>query len=1788
MVARTPRMVLTAALMVGCMSQAPGQKNSSPPYPSPARSAARYGDLPLSFESNQGQAASGVRFVARGSGYSLSLTDSAAVLSLAKHVPKERIWSGPGNASGNVPRRSAVVRMKLSGASVHPRVEGEDRLEGIANYFIGNDPARWVQGIPTYGRVRYAGVYPGVELVYYGNQRQLEYDFVVAPGADGKQIRLQFSGASGLRVTAGGDLDVSARDHKIFFHKPDVYQWANGKKEAVQGRFALLAGNTVGFTLGAYDHGKPLVIDPVLVYATYLGGTNGGDYGGDSAAGIAVDAAGNAYITGQADSTDFPVTKGAFQTTNVTGYTLAFVTKLNPAGTGLIYSTYLGGTGDGGVSAAGIAVDSAGSAYITGKVSSNNFPVTTGAFQTVNRAGVYGNAFVTKLNSTGTGLIYSTLLGGTSGDAATAIAVDSAGNAYVTGNTAGTDFPVTNAAYQLANNTLNHGITAFITKFNPEGSELVYSTYLGGNTKDYGTSIAISSSGAAYVTGYTYSTGFPVSSGAFESQMKANPSTGGRDAFVTALSASGSSLIYSSFLGGSYSDRGFGIAVDSKGDAYVTGNAYSSDFPVTPGAFLTTNTAGEGRGFIAKVNPGGTALVYSTYLGGPVPYAGSDQCSAIAVDAFGDAFVTGTEESTDFPVTTDALQGTDPGGLNAFVTELNPAGSALLYSTYFGGSQIDYGDAIALDSEGDVFIAGQTFSTNLPVTTGAFQTTNAGAKNDDANAFVAKLEIGPAPAQLTAPTPGSTLKGTSAEFTWTAGIGVTAYDLRVGTTAANSPDLFSSGTTKETSATVDDIPTSGGTVFVALYSEIDGAWVANFYTFTESGTTVSATLTEPTKGTVLSGTAATAFTWTTGKGVTAYKLLVGTTGAGSSNILNTGTTEKTSASAGPFTADGGMVFVTLESLIDGVWKSNAYTFLKPGTPVAATLLAPVNGSTLSGTAATKFTWTTGTGVTAYQLLVGTTGGGSSNILSTGSTEETSASAGPLPANGGMVYVTLYSLIDGAWKSNAYTFVESGTPVAATLTAPVNGSTLSGTAAATFTWTTGKGVTAYQLRVGTTGAGSSNILSTGSTEETSASAGLLPANGGMVYATLYSLIDGAWKSNAYTFVETGTPIAPVLLTPVPGTMLEGANVTFTWSTGKGVTAYELRLGTTETNSSNLYNSDITQATSASVSGLPLTDVTIYATLYAEIDGVWTTSIYTYTASNAAVLPQDETILWNFAGNTGTVNTDGWSPSGGLVMDSQGNLYGTTQNSGLGADYAGTVFKVTPSGTEIVLHTFDNNGTDGFYPNGGMVIDSQGNLYGTTWGGGNGNGTSGVGTVFKVASDGTETILHNFSSTGADGWEPAQGLVMDNKGNLYGTTSNGGNSSGCGTVFKVTPSGTETVLYRFSGPDGCRPAAGDNSGVSGGGPGLAMDAQGNLYGTTYEGGEYSYGTVFKLAPNGTETVLHSFANIQSDGHYPHGGLALDSQGNLYGTTASGGLFIYGTIFKVTPSGDESVLYNFSVNFFIVQPGLILDGHQNLYGASSGDVSNGTVFQLSPSGVLTVLHSFSGSPDGSFPQGGLLLAANGSLYGTTSAAGSHGNSGTVFKLSPSVTAPATPVFSLLPGIYSSQQTLTITDATPGATIYYALNGNIASSFYQGPLTISSSSVVSAAAVLPGGATSASIQAMYMIDTAEAPAALVNPAPGSTLPGTSATFLWSTGSQVTAYQLLVGTTGAGSQNIYNSGTIDAGSVTVSGLPSNGKTIYVTLKSLMAGSWWTSGYTFTAYTAPASAAAASPVSVSK
>ncbi len=710
-----------------------------------ARILGSYGKLPLSFEANHGQTDGRVKFLSRSGGYSLFLTGDEAVLALrgkkAKNTAPKRPTSSPVEtrlAASADRMTGGVLRMKLRNANAAAKVTGVDELPGTSNYFIGNDPAKWRTNVPTYAKVKYEGIYSGIDLVYYGNQRQLEYDFIVAPGADPRRIQFDVRGARRIRQDAQGELVFKVGEDEIRWHKPVAYQEKNGTRQEITARYALTNANLVAFEVAKYDPNRPLYIDP-LIYSTYLGGSSD-----DDGYGIAVDSAGNAYVTGQTSSTDFPTTN-PLQPANAGGNDV-FVAKINPTGSALVYSTYLGGSGNDGNGWGHIAVDSTGNAYVTGWTESTDFP-TVNPLQAAYGGG--GDAFVAKINPTGSALVYSTYLGGSSYDGGFGIAVDGAGNAYVACQTSSTDFPTANPLQPTYGGGSDD---AAVAEINPTGSALVYSTYLGGSGADYAQGIALDSAGNAYVVGQTYSTDFPTTPGAFQTICGDAGCTAG-DAFVTKLNPAGSALVYSTYLGGNSMDWGGGIAVDGEGDAYVTGQTYSTNFP-TMNPLQQNYAGGPGDAFVTKLNPAGSALVYSTYLGGWL----MDWGGGIAVDITGNAYVTGFTMSGNFP-TMNPLQGCG-GYWDAFVSKFNPTGSALVYSTCLGGTDADWGLAIAVDSAGNAYVTGYTDSTNFP-TENPLQPANGGG-ND---AFVAKLNIAAVTTTALSSSPNPSPYGQAVTFT---------------------------------------------------------------------------------------------------------------------------------------------------------------------------------------------------------------------------------------------------------------------------------------------------------------------------------------------------------------------------------------------------------------------------------------------------------------------------------------------------------------------------------------------------------------------------------------------------------------------------------------------------------------------------------------------------------------------------------------------------------------------------------------------------------------------------------------------------------------------------------------------------------------------------------------------------------------------------------------------------------------------------------------------------------------
>ncbi len=668
-----------------------------------APSLDRVAALPLAFEADAERRG----FVARGRGYAMHLTPDRIRLGLSPDIG---------------------IDLRLQGAAPEARVESATPLPGRSNYFIGNDPRAWRTDVPTWSRVQFDDVYPGIDLACYGNQRELEYDFILAPHADPGRIRLAIEGAAEVSRAANGDLRLRAGEHEVRLRKPRIYQLRGDDRREIDGGYRLAGGTGIAFDLGEYDPSLPLIIDPVVNYATFVGGS-----GTDIGYGIAIDSQGAMYITGQTSSTNFP-TRNALDA-SLEGANDAFVMKLNPQGTAVVFSTYIGGRNPGDRGWA-IAVDRAGNIYFTGETNSLNFP-TVNAAQPVFRGGIDG--FVAKLNIEGNVLLYSTYLGGGFTDVAYAIAIDRFDNAYVTGRTESANFPVKSALQDK----LKGQRDAFVTRYTADG-EIVYSTYLGGEPaatgareEEVGYGIAVDALQNAYVTGYTTTASFPV-------RNALQPVFGGvEDAFVAKLSGNGTMLLFSTFLGGDRADAGRGIALDPFGNAYVTGYTLSQNFPTANP--LQSVFGGSGDGFVAKLSASGGALLYSTFLGG-----NGDENSgvisditpscAIAVDSLGNAYVAGKTESKNFPLAR-ALQTEMRGDNDAFVAKLDPAGSELIFSTYLGSTFTgntgfdERALGIAVDRLGSIYLTGQMLKSDFQ-TVQPVQANYGGGLSD---AFIAKI-----------------------------------------------------------------------------------------------------------------------------------------------------------------------------------------------------------------------------------------------------------------------------------------------------------------------------------------------------------------------------------------------------------------------------------------------------------------------------------------------------------------------------------------------------------------------------------------------------------------------------------------------------------------------------------------------------------------------------------------------------------------------------------------------------------------------------------------------------------------------------------------------------------------------------------------------------------------------------------------------------------------------------------------------------------------------------------------
>jgi hypothetical protein len=762
-----------------------------------------YGRLPMRFEKNEGQTDRSVQYLARGSGYTLFLTRTEAVLALAQTNAK-----------------STTLRMRLSGANVNPKLSPQDPLPGQVNYFRGNDRTKWHAGIATWNTVKYEKVYPGIDLVFYGNQGQLEFDFIARPGADPSNIRFRVDGARAT-VDRSGDVVLAASGETVKMQKPVVYQDTTAGRRPVAGRFVVTESNEIAFALGDYDHRQPLVIDPTLVYASYLGGTQE-----NRITGLAVAANGEAFVTGFTYSADFPTTGGAIANlqpmcapgdcSNVNGPD-AFVARISADGTNLIYSTYLGGNNEDEGRA--IAVDAAGNAYVTGYTYSNDFPLMNPFQSLCSPSGLFDltanppqytrlihgceghppgealaysagtpDVFITKLDPTGSQILYSTFFGGSGNDNPSSIALDSDGNIIIAGSTSSiykpgdccfpssgfAAFPVTTSAYQdgLSGTQDQNYFVAFLAKFTPDGQTLLYSTTFGGPggsvLAEVGNSMAVGQNGFVAIGGNVTSAAMPTRN-AIQTGCVAIPSataTCSDSAFLAAFDTTQSgdaSLIFATYLGGSVpSGAGthlYGVAVDGTNNVYATGNTQAHDFPATPGTLFpgcstTDATRFCNDSFVLKTGPAGD-LAWATYFGdgvGPCPPLTS---YAITTDVRSNVYFTGNLGGCGLAAETSVNPIQSVTGTNAFVAALSADGSTMLLGTPFGGNSNDQPAAIALDANANIVIAGYTDSTTLPGTAGAFQPSNAGGAHNGFIASISSLYLGSSTSLSADPNPAA-------------------------------------------------------------------------------------------------------------------------------------------------------------------------------------------------------------------------------------------------------------------------------------------------------------------------------------------------------------------------------------------------------------------------------------------------------------------------------------------------------------------------------------------------------------------------------------------------------------------------------------------------------------------------------------------------------------------------------------------------------------------------------------------------------------------------------------------------------------------------------------------------------------------------------------------------------------------------------------------------------------------------------------------------------------------------
>jgi hypothetical protein len=698
-----------------------------------SKAQAAFGRLPLRFEANLGQWIPTVRYAARASGYSLLLTGA-----------------GPTIALGGTQR----VDISLLGSRPAAEIQPLEKLSVRTNYFVGARD-RWRRDVPTYSRVLYRQVYTGIDVVYYGGQDHLEYDFTVAPGADPSAIKLRFQGADRVSITPQGDLLVEAAGRRIVQKRPWLYQdpARGAARREIPGRYVMLGDNLIGFSIGRYDPARPLVIDPLLVYSTYLGGSGTEEFDA-----VKTDSHGYLYMVGSTTAADLVTSPGAWWPVNSNPGTadviIAVLDTTAPDPYPLRYLTYLGGTADD--FPAGLDVDSQYHVYITGSTDSVDFPVYGNAVQSA-PLGTGWNAFVTELDLLGGGLPYSTYYGGTDDSYGRGIAVDQNGLMYVIGTTLASDFPVTDSAFAAVLNGLQD---MFLCELDPNATDPAYSSYLGGELSDDGRAIAVGADGLVYFAGTTESTQFPLAGASYRSTLQ-----GGDDIIIGVMDMTQSgvgSLVYATYFGGSDDDEVRRLTFDASGRVLLAGYTLSVDFPITHDA-VQGAAGGNGDAFVSVVNPWQPSafLVYSTFLGG----SQSDVAYDVIQDATGSLLITGYTLSSDFPITYDAYQPQYGGGIELFVTKIKPGTpgiGGIEFSTYLGTTGIHVGKGIAVASSGTVYVAGYS-TVGLP-TVGASAVTYDGTSGAYDAFFLMLTQLAAQPvssqrSHASPPRPGAVKRG---------------------------------------------------------------------------------------------------------------------------------------------------------------------------------------------------------------------------------------------------------------------------------------------------------------------------------------------------------------------------------------------------------------------------------------------------------------------------------------------------------------------------------------------------------------------------------------------------------------------------------------------------------------------------------------------------------------------------------------------------------------------------------------------------------------------------------------------------------------------------------------------------------------------------------------------------------------------------------------------------------------------------------------------------------------------